>query len=452
MNFAPQRKAPGSGSRIRWGRTLLLGPALAGVSVVAVLLLLELLLHLAAYPPQQTDHQRLFVEYDSVRGWRNVPSAAGDYVTEEYRVRLEYNARGIRGPQRPYAKPPHTYRIVVLGDSFVEGYMVPIEARVTEVLERQLNRGQSGPRVEVIALGTAGYSTDQELLWLESEGVRYEPDLVVAMFYANDVWYNAQPRYWRGGKPLFVFDADTLALTNVPVPRARLHARQNRFTLRDIVEENSKLFWLAAGALKNMPRMYALAIRAGLAEVPPEMVLDAGDELPVPAEFNVYRASETPETAQSWRTTQALLARMRRSAEQAGARFLVFLVPLRGDIYTREESVRENGERGASGWDPQAVARRFREVCAAERLQCVDPTEEFRASASKGGGSRLYYRYDWHWNAAGHALAARILARQIQAQWRDVRSSHRAGQRVAGRRSGGSLPRSRSSPSSRVIG
>jgi hypothetical protein len=152
------------------------------------------------------------------------------------------------------------------------------------------------------------------------------------MFYANDVWYNARDSYWRGGKPLFVFDHDTLVLTNVPVPAAILDERRTQWSMRSFIENNSKLYWLVAGALKKQPRLHALVVRLGLAEVPPEMVLDAGDKVPVPAEFNVYRTNVTPEIALAWRTTEALLARMRFQVESAGGHFLAFLIPLRGDI------------------------------------------------------------------------------------------------------------------------
>jgi hypothetical protein len=50
---------------------------------------LEVVLHVFNYPPKQTDHQRLFVQYDSVRGWRNTPGAEGRYITEEYDIALK---------------------------------------------------------------------------------------------------------------------------------------------------------------------------------------------------------------------------------------------------------------------------------------------------------------------------------------------------------------------------
>ena len=72
--------------------------------------------------------------------------------------------------------------------------------------------------MEVINAGTGGYSTDQELLWFTTEGIKYRPDLTVLLVCYNDVLFNAVDRYWRGYKPLFRIDGDTLKLTNVPVP------------------------------------------------------------------------------------------------------------------------------------------------------------------------------------------------------------------------------------------
>ena len=82
------------------------------------------------YPRTKTGHQRFFVEYDPDRGWRNVPGASGLFSTDEYDVELQYNSHGIRGPERTTAKPDGLRRVVVLGDSFIEGYSVPREQRV----------------------------------------------------------------------------------------------------------------------------------------------------------------------------------------------------------------------------------------------------------------------------------------------------------------------------------
>src|SRR5262245_9118655 len=95
----------------------ILAPLLAlVVSTATTLLLLEVVRHVIGYPRTKTGHSS-FVEYDAARGWRNRPNAKGQFSTDEYDVFLEYNSHGIRGPERPFDKPPGTYRIVMLGDS-----------------------------------------------------------------------------------------------------------------------------------------------------------------------------------------------------------------------------------------------------------------------------------------------------------------------------------------------
>ena len=134
----------------------LVGAAL--FSVLFSLVLLEIALHVVGYPRTKTSHQRFYVEHDPQRGWRNVPNADGWFSTDEYDVHLQYNARGIRGPEIPYEKPAGTYRVVILGDSFIEGYSVNREDRVAEQLEKLHQLHQSG------ALSDAEYEAQKAKL------------------------------------------------------------------------------------------------------------------------------------------------------------------------------------------------------------------------------------------------------------------------------------------------
>jgi hypothetical protein len=245
-------------------RTWLLGSIVALLSVLFAALLAEVVLHLTNLPPEQLSHQQLFVQYDSLLGWRNIPNARGRMVSDEYARDLEYNERSMRGPVLPYEKPAGTLRVLLLGDSFVDGYTEQLGDRVSEVLQRDLTRG-AGPNVEVIPMGTGGYSTDQELLWLESEGLRYHPDVVVLMFHPNDVWYNTSGRYWRGSKPRFVRVGGKLELENVPVPRPDSTSQSGSLAqrLNGWVRQNSKIYWLVARTIQNQPRLYGLSVKLG---------------------------------------------------------------------------------------------------------------------------------------------------------------------------------------------
>ena len=70
-----------------------------------------------------------------------------------------------------------------------------------DLVERTLRA--DGRDVEVLNGGTEGYSTDQELVWLRSQGLALQPDVVVLCFYQNDVYWCGQGSYAGLPKPRF---------------------------------------------------------------------------------------------------------------------------------------------------------------------------------------------------------------------------------------------------------
>ncbi|MEZ4290376.1 MAG: hypothetical protein R3E53_07505 [Myxococcota bacterium] len=52
------------------------------------------------------------------------------------------------------------------------------------MLEQELRR--AGLQVEVLNAGVSGYSNAEALLYLERELLKYDPDLVLLSFFAND--------------------------------------------------------------------------------------------------------------------------------------------------------------------------------------------------------------------------------------------------------------------------
>jgi len=95
------------------------------------------------------------------------------------------NSAGFRNDRDfAYDKPPDVLRILVLGDSHTQGYEVRQEATYAEVLRRSLS--SETRKVEVLNAGVSGFGTAEELAFLENEGYRYHPDVVVLGFFGND--------------------------------------------------------------------------------------------------------------------------------------------------------------------------------------------------------------------------------------------------------------------------
>jgi GDSL-like Lipase/Acylhydrolase family len=332
-----------------------------------------------------------FTQYDPLLGWRIAPNAYLKVVREDYSTVLQYGPKGLRGKDRPYAKPAGVSRILVLGDSFVDGFSVPVESRVSEVLESRL-----GPKTEVVNLGVSAYSTDQELLMLESEGWKYQPDLVVLFFYYNDVWMNGQRLY--GGatyKPAFRLDeGGNLVLTGVPVPKPA-----------PAWEDRSKLYGLIREAIKASPSVYRL-IRFGHAAPAATLPMPAGAGGSVD-QFRVYQKEDKPELRRVWAITQALLRRMNQETQEHGGRFLVFYVPTPVELSVQEW--RESNIPASYG--PEVVIQHVAQICSAERIALLDPSHRFQEAGKNGP---LSYAHDVHWTPAGHRLAADLVTEYIQ--------------------------------------
>lgn len=106
------------------------------------------------------------------------------------------NAQGFRNRKDfTYEKPPGTVRVLSLGDSQTQGYEVRQDFTYSAVIEKYLNA--RGHQTEVMNTGVSGFSTAEELLFLENEGVRYQPDVVIVGFYANDMEDNIKAGLFR---------------------------------------------------------------------------------------------------------------------------------------------------------------------------------------------------------------------------------------------------------------
>lgn len=115
----------------------------------------------------------------------NEPGARYWHRSADLAIEFRINAQGMRSDHdAAYRKPPGVRRIVSLGDSFTIGYEVDVADCFSSVLERELRR--AGHHVEVLNAGVSGFSTAEELLYLERELLRYDPDLILISFYGND--------------------------------------------------------------------------------------------------------------------------------------------------------------------------------------------------------------------------------------------------------------------------
>lgn len=118
-----------------------------------------------------------------------VPGSVCRFKTDEWDVTYKINRFGLRDEEINLEKGQKN-RILLLGDSFVQGHGVEAEESFGEVLETKLFGEELG--YEVISAGVFGYSPMVEYLYLRKEGLKFKPDLVVLALTLTDFWEDRQ--------------------------------------------------------------------------------------------------------------------------------------------------------------------------------------------------------------------------------------------------------------------
>ncbi|HOP06995.1 MAG TPA: hypothetical protein PLF13_06860 [candidate division Zixibacteria bacterium] len=191
-----------------------------------------------------------------------------------------------------YEKADSVYRILCLGDSQTMGYECDQDSTWPAVLERELR--VRSVRFEVLNCGIAGFGTAQELAFLHYEGLRYQPDLVVLGFYAND-FEDAE----HSG--LYAIEHDSLVLSKTTyLPGIAVQDRLLGIGLFRWLIQHSFLFSMMVNVITSETDQEAVEARA---------VVDNGP------------------TSSQERLAEALILRMKMLCDSSDTRFIVLDLP-----------------------------------------------------------------------------------------------------------------------------
>jgi len=163
--------------------------AFALVPLIALLIVVEVATRLLIEPPADVTGQVGYVEPDPDLIWRLKPGAE-----------FQTNELGFRDRER---NPNAATTVLLLGDSVSWGDGIAnVDSVWPQLLEDVLN--QNGANADVLNTAVPGYSTFQQLRFLERRGFALEPDIVVLQFCLNDIFERYLTVFEYGGDNVFL--------------------------------------------------------------------------------------------------------------------------------------------------------------------------------------------------------------------------------------------------------
>jgi lysophospholipase L1-like esterase len=310
-----------------------------------------------------------------------VPNAEADLVGADFRVRYainEWGFRDMRGRAMASGTPNEHVRVLLLGDSFTEGYGVEQSDTFARILRSAY---------EVWNLGRMGASPLFYVVMAREFVPRLRPHIVVVQLFDNDLDENRFRHLPRDADGRVGELPDALRPSNGRAGRLadawrgfalvqafdRLERRlEGKLVPRIFVRVNSRID-LPAPAPPGADRLFPWYDPARMAEWEPQL---ADQEVLVRQLVEEVRAMHT----------EILLAYVPHDAE---------LVP--GD----PEASRARNPHA------QMLARVTREL----EVPFLDGIDVFAAPGRPPG--HYYFEHDQHWNAAGHALFAQELEKRL---------------------------------------
>jgi len=320
---------------------------------------------------------------DKKLGWRHAKDVTRTFVNEfGKKVVVSQNAHGHRGTLRSYDNGRRSFRILALGDSFTEGVQVGEDEVFTAQLE------QADPHLEVLNAGVGGYGTVQEYLYLASEGVKFNPNLVLLMFFENDLTDNGTSYYPGFGPRPYA----RLVGNDVQIVETLDPTEYEKFILpapfRMSLNDHSYFYYFLNSRIYQ--RLFAQEmLRRQQADL---LKLD------VKTRYELF---------------YGVLDRIQFFLTQRNIPLLVVLIP------SKENVAGESPDGGSV----------IEEYCRQKSINCASLLDAFRRAASPG--VRLYFNVDMHWTKQGHKLAAAEILKNVRSM-RETRPALAAASIAAG--------------------
>jgi hypothetical protein len=341
-------------------------------------------------------------EPDSLIGLKHVPNASGLWRKKEFRTEIRINSEGFRDVDHEINKPGGVYRIIVLGDSYVEAFQLPLKDTFHKILEKRLNETVKGKKIEIMNFGVSGFGATQNYLALRYYGYKYNPDMVILTVTTGNDIRNAHPDLeMDNSKPYFMFDKNGKLYQRPFYIQKGLGLTP--FVLNHIFFPHAYIYI----AQTLGPKLWEYKAAKAKANAEPDVSLDS----------YVYIDPYPHVWEEAWRATLAVILQMKKELNEKGIKFLVVtLTDSDGQIDGKLQEYLGNKAKGKNiKWDIEKPVKILDEFCNENKINFLPLLYGFRKEFGKTH-EKFHFIYDGHWNKRGHGLAAEIIYKKITAE------------------------------------
>ena len=254
----------------------------------------------------------------------NMPNQSYAHTTPDYKIFIRTNSKGIRSDvEIPYEKPAGKKRIVALGDSFLMGYGAhPEEMLLNVMIERLAAAGQD---VELVNLAVSGFGNAEELVALQAEGMKYEPDVVLIGWHDTDLDDNVRSGLFE------LRDGELVRAAETFLPAVRSREILFRSPVYRFLAGNSQLYnWFrdqVGEAVKTVLADVRAAQSAAAQAKQAELASTNEEPEAEPMENPVEESAEEHSYAEL--LTLAILQRVEQLSKDAGSELVLIDIPVR---------------------------------------------------------------------------------------------------------------------------
>ena len=321
-----------------------------------------------------------------------------------------FNSHGFRDSERAYEKPLDTFRILVLGDSYVEALQVALEDTFPALLEKRLNEKPRSMKFEVLAMGQSGFGTADEFMRYQNFGVAFSPDLVILAFLTgNDIRNNSKILNRASMGFYFVFDLNR----KLVLDRSTLDDFERELTFPKRFFQIIKTRSYLAALISERLYLFREGFRQSSFESDylRRSSRDQDGVLDPFSDLNIYRPNLTELWREAFDISNALVLKFKDSVASHGAGFVLVTLPSAEQVHPRIQH--QLNERYHLLFDYGQPDRLLKKFAAQHAVDCLNLTPVFLKHHLKTGKSLHGFgsMETGHWNENGHALAAEEMFR-----------------------------------------